>query len=101
MAKKNKKKKAEQQLKLKTAKYGAIAAWAIPALPIAETIRDVVNDTKIGTPVVDGASVEGTVDKQGKEKKVVTFKYKPKKHTHTKQGHRQPYTKVTINKINA
>ena len=40
-------------------------------------------------------------DKQGKEKKVVTFKYKSKKHTHTKQGHRQPYTKVTINKINA
>ncbi|WP_295728300.1 50S ribosomal protein L21 [uncultured Limosilactobacillus sp.] len=59
------------------------------------------NDTKIGTPFVDGASVEGTVDKQGKEKKVVTFKYKPKKHTHTKQGHRQPYTKVTINAINA
>ncbi|WP_278589651.1 50S ribosomal protein L21 [Limosilactobacillus pontis] len=57
--------------------------------------------TKIGTPFVDGAAVEGTVDKQGKEKKVVTFKYKPKKHTHTKQGHRQPYTKVTINKINA
>ena len=59
------------------------------------------DDTKIGTPVVDGVSVEGTVDKQGKEKKVVTFKYKPKKHTHTKQGHRQPYTKVTVNKINA
>ena len=37
------------------------------------------DDTKIGTPFVDGASVEGTVDKQGKEKKVVTFKYKPKK----------------------
>ncbi len=59
------------------------------------------DDTKIGTPFVDGAAVEGTVDKQGKEKKVVTFKYKPKKHTHTKQGHRQPYTKVTINTINA
>ena len=59
------------------------------------------DDTKIGTPFVDGASVEGTVDKQGKEKKVVTFKYKPKKHTHTKQGHRQPYTKVTIDAINA
>ena len=42
MVKKIKKKKAEQQLKLKTAKYGAIAAWAIPALPITETIRDVV-----------------------------------------------------------
>ena len=59
------------------------------------------DSTKIGTPLVDGASVEATVDKQGKEKKVVTFKYKPKKHTHTKQGHRQPYTKVTVNKINA
>ena len=59
------------------------------------------DDTKIGTPFVDGAAVEGTVEKQGKEKKVVTFKYKPKKHTHTKQGHRQPYTKVTINTINA
>ena len=59
------------------------------------------DDVKVGTPFVDGASVEGTVDKQGKEKKVVTFKYKPKTHTHTKQGHRQPYTKATINKINA
>lgn len=58
-------------------------------------------NTKIGTPFVEGATVEGTVEKQGRAKKVVTFKYKPKKHTHTKQGHRQPYTKVTINKINA
>ena len=37
----------------------------------------------------------------GREKKVVTFKYKPKKHQHTKQGHRQPYTKVVIDAINA
>lgn len=59
------------------------------------------DDVKIGAPLVDGASVEGTVEKQGKDKKVVTFKYKPKKHTHTKQGHRQPYTKVKIDKINA
>ena len=59
------------------------------------------DDVKVGTPFVDGATVEGTVDKQGKEKKVVTFKYKPKKHTHTKKGHRQPYTKVTIDTINA
>ena len=59
------------------------------------------DDVKIGQPYVDGASVEATVEKQGKDRKVVTFKYKPKKHTHTKQGHRQPYTKVTINKINA
>ena len=50
---------------------------------------------------VEGASVVGTVEKQGKQKKVVTFKYKPKKGSHRKQGHRQPYTKVVINAINA
>ena len=59
------------------------------------------DNVKVGTPLVADASVEGTVEKQGKDKKVVTFKYKPKKHTHTKQGHRQPYTKVKIDKINA
>ena len=46
-------------------------------------------------------TVVGTVEKQGKQKKVVTFKYKPKKGSHRKQGHRQPYTKVVINAINA
>ncbi|KRN77798.1 50S ribosomal protein L21 [Weissella minor] len=56
-------------------------------------------DDKFGTPYVEGASVTGTVEKQGKEKKVVTFKYKPKKHSHSKQGHRQPYTKVVIDAI--
>ena len=54
-----------------------------------------------GTPVVEGATVIGTIEKQGKQKKVVTFKYKPKKGSHRKQGHRQPYTKVVINAINA
>ena len=56
-------------------------------------------DGKIGAPYVDGVTVSGTVEKQGKEKKVVTFKYKPKKHSHKKQGHRQPYTKVVIDSI--
>ncbi|CAM3955250.1 50S ribosomal protein L21 [Catellicoccus marimammalium] len=56
-------------------------------------------NTKVGTPLVEGATVEGTVEKHGKQKKVVTFKYKPKKHSHRKQGHRQPYTKVMIDKI--
>ena len=42
-----------------------------------------------------------TGGKQGKQKKVVTFKYKPKKGSHRKQGHRQPYTKVVIKAINA
>ncbi|MGX7199099.1 50S ribosomal protein L21 [Enterococcus nangangensis] len=57
--------------------------------------------TKVGTPFVEGATVTGTVEKQGKQKKVVTFQYKPKKHSHRKQGHRQPYTKVVIDAINA
>ncbi|HEL1219513.1 50S ribosomal protein L21 [Streptococcus equi] len=57
--------------------------------------------TVVGTPVVEGATVVGTVEKQGKQKKVVTFKYKPKKGSHRKQGHRQPYTKVVINAIKA
>lgn len=59
------------------------------------------DETKIGTPLVDGVKVVGTVEKQGREKKVVTYKYKPKKHSHQKKGHRQPYTKVVIDSINA
>ncbi len=61
-----------------------------------------INDgesTKVGAPVIEGAKVSGKVEKQGKEKKVVTYKYKPKKHSHTKKGHRQPYTKVIIESI--
>lgn len=57
--------------------------------------------TKVGNPTIAGATVAGTVEKHGKQKKVVTYKYKPKKHTHRKQGHRQPYTKVIIDAINA
>ena len=52
-----------------------------------------------GTPVVEGACVEATVEKNGKGKKIRIFKYKPKKGYRKRQGHRQPYTKVTIGKI--
>lgn len=55
--------------------------------------------TSVGTPFVKNASVTGTVDKQGKGKKITVFKYRPKKSSKTKQGHRQPYTKITIDKI--
>ncbi len=55
--------------------------------------------TKIGTPVVEGASVSGKVVKNGKGKKIIVFKYRPKKDSKSKQGHRQPYTKVQIEKI--
>lgn len=58
------------------------------------------DDVKIGQPYVEGATVTGKIEKQGREKKVVTFKYKPKKDSRRKQGHRQPYTKVMIESIN-
>ena len=54
-----------------------------------------------GAPVVDGAKVTASVVKNGKGKKVMIFKYNPKKGYRRRQGHRQPYTKVTIGKIEA
>ena len=54
-----------------------------------------------GAPVVEGASVDATVVKNGKGKKIRIFKYTPKKGYRTRQGHRQPYTKVQINAIHA
>ncbi|MBQ0036190.1 MAG: 50S ribosomal protein L21 [Firmicutes bacterium] len=54
----------------------------------------------LGAPYVEGAKVTCKVEKQGKEKKIVIFKYKQKKgSTRRKQGHRQPYTKLTVEKI--
>ena len=58
-------------------------------------------ELKIGTPVVDGASVTATVVKEGKAKKVIVYKYKPKPGYHKKNGHRQLFTEVKIEKINA
>lgn len=58
-------------------------------------------DLKVGAPVVDGAKVVAKVVAQDKAKKVIVFKYKPKKDYRKKQGHRQPYTKLLIEKIEA
>ncbi len=58
-------------------------------------------ELKVGSPVVAGAKVEATVVANGKSKKVIVFKYKPKKDYRKKQGHRQPFTRVKIEKINA
>ena len=56
---------------------------------------------KVGTPYVEGATVKATVEKHGKGKKIIVYKYKSKKNYHKKQGHRQPYTKVKVVAINA
>ncbi len=55
----------------------------------------------VGKPVVEGAKVVAKVLDQGKAKKVIVFKYKRKKDYRKKQGHRQPFTKLQIEKIEA
>ena len=56
-------------------------------------------DGVLGKPYVKGATVTATVEKNGKAKKVLVFKYNSKKNYRRTQGHRQPYTKVTIKSI--
>ena len=59
------------------------------------------NDLKAGSTYVDGAKVSCKVLEHGKAKKVLVFRYKPKKNERTKNGHRQPFTKLEIVSINA
>ena len=54
---------------------------------------------KVGTPNVEGAKVVCTAEKNGKAKKIVVFKFHPKKKYRKTQGHRQPYTKLVVKKI--
>ena len=56
-------------------------------------------DVKVGAPYVEGAAVTASVIGDGKAKKVVVYKYKPKKGFHKKKGHRQPFTKLEIKSI--
>ena len=58
------------------------------------------SDIKFGSPNVSGVSVNASVLGQGKAKKVIVYKYKPKKGFHKKRGHRQPFTELKIEKIN-
>ena len=59
------------------------------------------NGLTVGAPVVEGATVTAKVVAQGKAKKVIVYKYKSKKDYRRIQGHRQPYTKLVIESINA
>lgn len=56
---------------------------------------------KVGTPYIEGAAVTGKILKNGKSPKITVFTYKSKKNEKRKMGHRQPYTKVQIEAINA
>ena len=66
---------------------------------VVTVVKD--GDVKVGTPLVDGAKVTGTVLEHGKAKKFLVFKYKAKSNYRRRQGHRQPFTKVRIEKIEA
>jgi large subunit ribosomal protein L21 len=56
-------------------------------------------DGKVGSPTIKGATVKGTIIKQGKDKKIRVVRYHPKKNVNKVYGHRQPYTKVRIDEI--
>lgn len=77
----------------------------LPAEAGSEVVFDKVllvqdeDNVSIGTPYVEGASISGRVLSHGKGKKIIVFKYKPKKNYRRKQGHRQPFTLVKIDKI--
>ena len=58
------------------------------------------DDVRFGAPYVEGASVQAKVVKHGKGEKIRIIKHKAKKGYRKRQGHRQPYTKLTIEKIN-
>lgn len=58
-------------------------------------------ELKVGNPTVAGATVSASVVEEGKNRKVIVYRYKRKSGYHKKNGHRQAYTKVKIEKINA
>ena len=56
-------------------------------------------EPKVGTPLVEGATVTGKITAQGRHPKITVFKLKRRKNYRRKQGHRQPYTEVTVDAI--
>jgi large subunit ribosomal protein L21 len=64
-------------------------------------VNDENGNVKVGNPLVNNARVEVEVMEQGREKKVVVFKYKRRKNYRKKQGHRQPFTRIKVLKIEA
>ena len=85
---------------IKVEKLGVEAGQSYTFDQVLAVSGDELN-VKVGEPTVDGASVEATVVGDGKAKKVIVYKYKRKTGYHKKNGHRQQYTAVKIEKINA
>lgn len=62
-------------------------------------LTDGLGNVKVGNPLINEARVIAEVVQQGRDKKIVVYKYKKRKNYHKKQGHRQPFTKIKIEKI--
>ncbi|TCT14908.1 LSU ribosomal protein L21P [Natranaerovirga pectinivora] len=84
---------------LKVEKLNVEAGQAVTFDEVLMVSKD--GSVSVGSPLVANASVTATVVEEGKSKKIIVYKYKPKKGYHKKQGHRQPFTKIKIEKINA
>jgi large subunit ribosomal protein L21 len=59
------------------------------------------DEVRVGNPLVDGARVTGRIVNQGKGRKIVVFKFKRRKHSRVRKGHRQPFTAVQIDAVEA
>jgi large subunit ribosomal protein L21 len=80
-------------------KVEKLAAEEGESLDIDRVLLVSGDSVKVGTPFVSGAKIVAKVLEHGKGKKVISFRYKPKKHVRVKKGHRQPYTKLSVESI--
>jgi large subunit ribosomal protein L21 len=84
---------------IRVERLGASAGETVTFDQVLTVVKD--NEVVVGKPVVEGAKVTAKVEAQGKDKKILVFKYKAKSNYRKRQGHRQPFTKVVIEKIEA
>lgn len=91
--------RVEEQRFVKIEKLPVEAGETVEFDQVLSVVDD--NGSKFGKPILEGAKVTGKVIEQGKDKKIIVFKYRRKKRYRKKTGHRQPYTKVLIEKIEA
>ena len=83
---------------IKVEKLGVAAGDSISFDQVLVVSKD---NLTVGNPTVGGATVSATVVEEGKNRKVIVYRYKRKSGYHKKNGHRQAYTKIKIDKINA
>ena len=92
--------KVEADTKIKIEKIDGELGSEVKFDKIVTLVKD-DDSVVIGTPYVEGATVNAKIVSQRLGKKVIAFHYKPKKRIRTKRGHRQPYTMISITGINA